>query len=318
MVDSYGHRAVALDTADDPRNPPAVANQSQPAAILPLVEVASPVTGKRGVSLPFADFCTTVAPDAPSALRLQQAALREGQARNWKYLEFRGPCDLPGATPSLEFLAHIVDLTGGPEKILARCESSIRRAIRKADQANLTVSAGGTPADMRVFYALHCRTRKRHGLPPQPMKFFENIVRHIFEIRAGFAVIARLGERPVAASIFFRHGREAIYKYGASDFAFQHLRPSNLVMWEGIQACAGQGSEYLHLGRTSVANEGLRRFKLGYGAREEKLSYYRYNYKQAAFVTDIDRAETWANKVFGLMPIPLLRLCGRLIYPHLS
>ncbi len=307
LIDSYGHRPVCLMTGASTRQD-----------LLPLMEAASPVAGRRGISLPFADFCHPLAHDADAALQLQQAALEEGHQRRWKFMEFRGPCSLPGASPSITFHAHIVDLRGGPEAILGRFESSVRRAIRKAGQSNLEIQVGRTLQDINVFYNLHSLTRKRHGLPPQPFRFFASIARHVFELRAGFAVIARLEGRPVAASVFFRHGREAIYKYGASDFSYQHLRPSNLVMWEGIKACAAEGSEYLHLGRTSVGDEGLRRFKLGLGAREETLHYYRYDYRQDAFVTGKDRAETWVNRVFGLMPIPLLRLCGKILYPHLA
>jgi len=39
-----------------------------------------------------------------------------------------------------------------------------------------------------------------------------------------------------------------MYKFGASDSGFQHLRPNNLVMWEGIRHCAERGCERLHFG----------------------------------------------------------------------
>ena len=32
---------------------------------------------------------------------------------------------------------------------------------------------------VRIFYSLQCQTRKKHGLPPQPFKFFLNIHKHI-------------------------------------------------------------------------------------------------------------------------------------------
>ena len=46
---------------------------------------------------------------------------------------------------------------------------------------------------------------------------------------------------------------------------FQNLRPNNLVMWEGIKSLMQRGADTLHLGRTSMENEGLRRFKLSRG-----------------------------------------------------
>ena len=35
-------------------------------------------------------------------------------------------------------------------------------------------------------------------------------------------------------------------------------------------------------------------------------------------VRTVDRAESWMNNVFRCLPLPLLRLAGNLLYPHLS
>jgi hypothetical protein len=72
------------------------------------------------------------------------------------------------------------------------------------------------------------------------------------------------------------------------------------------------------LGRTSLSNEGLRRFKISLGALEETVQYCRYDFSSEQFVKDIDRVEGWFNRVFARLPLPLLRLSGTLLYPHLS
>ena len=77
-----------------------------------------------------------------------------------------------------------------------------------------------------------------------------------------------------------------IFKFGASDHAFQHLRPNNLVMWEAIKRYAADGFKSLHLGRTSQANDGLRRYKLGFGARGERIEHCRYDFRKRAFTAD--------------------------------
>ena len=128
----------------------------------------------------------------------------------------------------------------------------------------------------------------------------------------------KAGQRPVAAAVFFHHGRHALYKFGASDFSFQQLRPNNLLMWESIKRCAMQGQAQLHFGRTSLANEGLRRFKLGFGAHEERIEYRKFDFGKQTFVADTDRAEGWFNRMFRRMPLPLLRFAGKILYPHLA
>jgi hypothetical protein len=89
-------------------------------------------------------------------------------------------------------------------------------------------------------------------------------------------------------------------------------------MWAAIKRLASDGFINLHLGRTSLANEGLRRFKLGFGAREEKIEYFRYDFRRDALVLDVDRAETWLNNWFRRLPPLGLQLVGRILYPHLS
>jgi hypothetical protein len=134
----------------------------------------------------------------------------------------------------------------------------------------------------------------------------------------GFVATARVGKRPVAAAVFFHHGAQVLYKFGASDFRFQHLRPNNLMMWEAIKKCAHERFARMHLGRTSLFNDGLRRFKLSLGAFEERISYFKYGFKSGTFVTDVDRSEGWVNRLFRCLPLGILRLAGRALYPHLA
>src|SRR5688572_2879998 len=102
-------------------------------------------------------------------------------------------------------------------------------------------------------------------------------------------------------------GRRGIYKFGASDESKQEARANNLVMWEGIRWLREHGSEELDFGRTSMSNEGLRRFKAGWGSQESVLEYVKYDLKRACFQVDKDRASGLHNEIFCRMPIALLR-----------
>lgn len=286
---------------------------------LPVMEVSSALTSRRGVSLPFSDFCPPLSAEGNLA-PLFEAALEYGKDRKWKYLECRDESWRAQnlTVPSVAFHSHAVLLKDGEDTLYKHLDGAVRRGIRKAENAGVRVEFSTTLGAVRTFFGLHCLTRKRHGLPPQPFRFFENIARYALAAGHGFVATARLDEAPLAASLFLHFGSEAIYKFGASDYAFQQLRPNNLVMWEAIKHCASKGFERLHLGRTSIANEGLRRFKLGFGAHEEKCGYRKYDFSKRAFVTSEDRAESWMNHVFRSFPPALLRLSGEVLYPHLS
>jgi hypothetical protein len=134
----------------------------------------------------------------------------------------------------------------------------------------------------------------------------------------GFVVVIRLATRPIAAAVFLHEGCHALYKFGASELEFQHLRPNNLLMWEAMKHYSENGFTDLHLGRTSLHNEGLRRFKLGFGAAEERIEYTKHELRRDAFLTDVDRASGPLNIVFRRLPPSWLCLAGRLLYRHLS
>lgn len=289
------------------------------AAMLPVMEVASPLTGRRGVSLPFADFSPALEGQPGAAGELYPAAVEHGRVRRWKYLECRGSLEKwTGARPSVAFYGHAVELGPDAEAMFGRFGSAMRRGIRKAERDGIQIEFSASVEAMRAYYALHCGTRHRHGLPPQPWRFFEAIARLVFAPGHGFVATARFEGRTIAAAVFLGRGRQALYKFGASDYSQQHLRPNNLLMWEAMKRCSAMGFEILQFGRTSMANEGLRRFKLGFGAREETLEYARHDFRRQAFVSSPDRAEGWANSVFRLLPTPLLRLAGQILYPHAS
>ncbi|MGP8201793.1 MAG: lipid II:glycine glycyltransferase FemX [Limisphaerales bacterium] len=309
LQQTYGHRPVYICRFEG----------RQLVGLLPIMEVSSPWTGRRGVSLPFTDFCPALNTGNQDAGSLYEAAVDSGRERRWKHFECRSPGEgWAGASPSLAFYAHVIDLAAGADGLFNRLDSAVRRGIRKAEAAGLRVDFSGSLEAVESFYALHCQTRRRHGLPPQPFRFFRNIQRHILEDGQGFVATARLKDQPLAAGVFFCRDRRALYKFGASDYAFQQLRPNHLMMWAAMQQYAERGAVELHLGRTSLANKGLRRFKLSLGAAEQTVAYCRYDFSAGQFVRDADRAEGWFNLVFALLPLPLLRLAGRILYPHLS
>src|SRR5439155_7559758 len=131
-----------------------------------------------------------------------------------------------------------------------RFASSVRRAIRKAEKSGADVQVATSRDAILEFYRLHVRTRRRHGLPPQPLSFFKNIYEEIVKNGHGFVVLAKSGSRTFAAAVFFLIGKKALYKFGASDRSFQEFRGNNLVMWEAIKFLIDRGFTSLHLRRT--------------------------------------------------------------------
>lgn len=309
LTEAYGHRPFYLRISVD----------GVEAALVPLMEVKSCLTGRRGVSLPFSDFAGLLWTDARLASPVYQALLDFAHGRRWKHLEIRGGAVPPtGAQPFLTYNSHRLDLRQGIEAIGKRLDSSVRQAIRKAERSGMNVTVERSLNAMEKFYDLHCRTRRRHGLPPQPFAFFKAIARNLMENNLGEIVLAKLGELPVAGAVFLHSGGQVIYKYGASDSKHWPLRPNQVVMWNAIRHFAGVGCKELHFGRTSQNDEGLSRFKRSWGCDSEALSYFRRECRTEKWDTASHQISENHSLIFGHLPIGLNRFAGRLIYPHLD
>ena len=288
-------------------------------ALLPLMETRSWLTARRGVSLPFTDYLPVLPARAETFRALFDSALAFGRARGWRSLECHGGAEwLAGVPASLCYYRHVLALEGSVASLFAGCAPSVRRAIRKAQQSGLVVCAGESAELVAAYYALHCLTRRRHGLPPQPFSFFASIQRRLIGRGAGRVFLVRSGGRPVAGAVFLHSGPQAAYKFGASEEAYQPLRPNNLLMWEAIKWYHAQGMASLDFGRTSLAHDGLRRFKLGWGATETRTGYVKFDLARGVFRTETDRVSGWHTAVFRRMPVSVLQWVGRVLYRHLT
>ncbi|MEO0018051.1 MAG: hypothetical protein RLZZ522_1334, partial [Verrucomicrobiota bacterium] len=289
------------------------------AALIPLMEIWSPVTGRRGVSLPFADFAGILWTDTRQQAAVSQALLGLAAERKWKHLELRGgPPPTPEAGSFRTYRAHELDLGPGLAQLARRLPASTRRSIHKAERSGLTITIGRDLQAMQAFYQLHGRTRRRHGLPPQPFGFFDAIRSHLIEPGLGVIVLAHQAGTAVAGAVFFYSGGRAIYKFGASDNDRWYLRPNHLVMWRAIQYLADIGCQSLDFGRTQSTDAGLIRFKQSWTVAEVTLSYFRYHTGKLAWITDANPPLEGLPLVFSHLPLSLNRIAGRLIYPHLD
>ena len=284
--------------------------------LLPLMEVKSLLTGKRGVSLPFTDYCEPVVPNADIFRDTMESIITHGKKAGWKYIELRGGGKhFLDAAPSLIQYLHDLAIDKDEKEIFNNFKDNTRRNIRKAIKEGVEVQLYDSFDSLKSFYKLNCITRKRHGLPPQPFLFFKKIYEHIISKKKGFVSLAVYKKKVIAGAVFFHFGKEAIFKYGGSDIAYSHLRPNNLVMWEALRWFINNDFINLNLGITDLVNEGLLRFKRSWGPKERIINYYKYDLKNSAFIKDRFRTRT-SYPFFRIMPLPLLNLTGSLIYRH--
>ncbi len=323
-----------------------IINDGKLLALIPVMEVDSFLTGRRGVSLPFTDYCEPLSNGNIKFADLLNKIVEFGRKHGWKYIELRGgsldseitrnsqllsaeASAQAGATrnpkpetcnviPSLTYLGHVLDLSQSEEQVFSSFRESTKRNAKKAMREGVEVKIERSLESLSEFYRLNCMTRKEHGLPTQPFYFFKKIYDHVISKKLGMVVLASLGQENVAGAIYFHFGEKAVYKYGASDKKFQHLRANNLVMWEAIKWYAQNGYKSLCFGRTEPENQGLIQFKSGWGTTEQPIQYYRYDLKKSSFVRGSSKVTGIHNKIFRNLPIPISNKIGSLLYKHVG
>ena len=292
--------------------------------ILPIMEVRSLWTGRRGVSLPFSDECSPLMANGITLPSLIGEIRSFGMENKWDYLELRGCGDtaLVGVQ-SDDFVAHHLTLDSSEEVQFSKLRDSTRRNMQKAIREGVEVHHLQTRRAVDLFYSLHCKTRRRHGLPPQPVRFFDLIREILLETGLGFVSLARFEKQWIAGAVYFRFGSQSVYKFGASDPSFQHLRANNLLMWEAIRGLRNAGATKLSLGRTDTHDAGLLQFKRGWGGVEIRLPYHRVGLRTQSGgrkprIRNLDSAAGLSHQVVRRLPLSVLRLLGRVLYRHVG
>lgn len=288
-----------------------------------MCKVRSWVTGSRGVSLPFSDHCQPLVDDSCSLSALVAHIQGTMGPEGWKYFELRPRCsDYAGAEPgaplrrSEHYLLHVLDLRPDIDTISRGLDkTSVQQRIRRAEREGLQYEEGRSEHLLRQFYDLMILTRRRHGIPPQPLVWFRNLIR-ILQGKVLIRMALKDGQ-PIASILTISHQRSLVYKYGCSDSKYHNLGGMALVLWRAIQDGKRRGALEFDLGRSDCANAGLISFKENWGAKPYPLDYLRYSVRRT-----MSHSGSWQRRaleaMFSRMPDSLLTAAGKLLYRHIG
>jgi len=244
---------------------------------LPFCRVDSVVTGHRYVSLPFSDHCEPLVED-PRRLSSMLESLERLGKREGRYIEIKPirAITLPGGfKPTQRFVWHRIDLQPDLDTIFRRFHPShTRRAVRKANRVGIAIDAGRSESAILDFYALHRMTRRRHGVPVQPLSWFRNLADAFGSQMQIYR--ARYEGRPVASILTLQHKQTLVYKYGCSDAAYKKYGATPALFWRAIVDAKAAGCVDVDLGRSDTDHYGLIAFKEHLGGRAATVTYHRY------------------------------------------
>jgi len=308
---TYGYAPVAYTTS-----PPA---ERLTNAIV-LCEIKSWLTGRRMVSLPFADHCQPLVEHDADRDAITAHLHRAVDSGAWEYAEFRPLRSIPPGERSTgqtgAYCVHRLDLSPALDVLFQHChKNSIQMMVRRAEREMLSCETGTSDAHLRKFFSLLLLTRRRHRVPPQPFEWFRNLLESMGD-RFRISLASKDG-RPVAGIVLLRHRETLVYKYGASDARFHNLGAMPLLFWNAMREAKSTGIRWLDLGRSACDNTGLITFKDRLGADRSTLTYLRYPDPEKVRIRSVTNIKM-AKRVFAHLPDRWLIATGRLLYRHIG
>jgi hypothetical protein len=314
---TYGYEPVAISTSSPDAD-------LQNAAVF--CRVDSWLTGRRLVSLPFADHCDVLADDGSDFVPMLSALREEIHSEQLRYIEIR-PTRSPdtarlGSHSTCSYCFHQIDLCPSLDVLFRNChKESTQRKIQRAEREALNYEEGRSSFLLEIFRSLLLLTRRRHMIPPQPKRWFQNLIDSFGEalkIRVAFKQ-----KTPIAAILTLQYKDNLVYKYGCSNAEFHNLGGMHLLLWKSILEAKQNGLRVFDLGRSDWGDQGLITFKDRWGAKRTNATYLRFlgsNRSKGAFV--LGGATDWKQrvfrKVFRHLPDRLLTGAGEMIYRHIG
>ena len=287
-----------------------------------ICQIRSWVTGRRLVSLPFSDHCDILADTDDEVERLVTRLLPVFVKQGWSYTELRPRTTLVpvprGLKPNKHYCFHALDLSLDERALFSAFHKDcIQRKIKRADKEGLEYRVGRSAELLAMFYPMFVRMRQKHGIPPQPWAWFQNLVD---TLGPAIQVRAALHQgRPAASIITIGHRTTMIYKYGCSDPELNRLGAMPWLFWKIIREAKSAGFGELDLGRSEWKYPGLITFKDRLGAKRTPVTYWRHPQPRGVTNALSDGRAKWiTSAIFSHTPIPALEALGRWLYPHIG
>ena len=272
------------------------------------------ITGRRLVSLPFSDHCDPLLETTDSmAAMLTALKLQVGPHADYIEVRPRASVCLDGFDAVAGFHTHSIDLTRSLEEIYAGFHHNhVQRTIRKAERLGVRIEIGRTVGLLEEFYSLHAMTRRRHGVPVQPLRWFRNLVKYFGDALTVY--LSRHDGVAASAILTVRHGTTLVFKYGGSNVALNRFGGSAPLFWSAIQEAKAAGLCEFDLGRSDLDNPGLTAFKDHLGAHRTTLNYYRYPTQPPRALAHWTR--TAGERLYPLVPTRIQARIGSNFYGH--
>lgn len=275
--------------------------------------------GTRLVSIPLATFGNALVESPGDFSKL--VSLMGHSHPPERVVEFRvvqAPHLLDGSNFSVtsHIKHHYIKLNRSLPDLLSNCSQLIRRMISKATKEGLVVVSGTNEDDLKTFYDLFVRTRRRLKLPPIPFRFFSALWKQFFPKNLSI-LLAYRGTHAVSGMLVLKYKNYCHMDY-VGEFARENSGANQLLYWEAIKLASNEGYDFFSLGRTSPDNKGLIEHKRHWGTVEEDLPILTFDSNGTAVQVPAQSGLSYrlARRLSGCLPMPLYHLMGKFCYSH--
>lgn len=287
---------------------------------LAFCRISNWLKGRRLVSLPFSDHCSPLVTDQGQLDCLLNYSYSKLKQDNLSYVETRCASseENVGSARGKEesYWHHRLHLNQPVEELFGRLHRDcIQRKIRRAMREQITYEQGTSEELIAQFYRLLLTTRRRLGLPAQPITWFKNIIANLRD-RLQIRVATKDGY-PIASILTLKFKDTLVYKYGCSDRRYSNLGGTQLLLWRSIVEAKNDGLLEFDLGRTDYGDSGLARFKERWGATRSTLTYVRHPERCCRSFSEVVQANI-GKHVWSRTPECLLAFAGRHLYRHIG
>lgn len=299
-------------------------------AALPVYTVESWIIGRRLVSIPFATICDPLVSTTSEIEILLQPVNELYINTNSNYLELKALNSSPLMKTiknqefacSKQYMHHYIKLDSDLLTIKRRFhQKSVRYAINKAEKSNIECKLIKSGEELKMFYNLYLKTRKRLRLPPLPYLFFQNLWNEFSSDKKFYIILAYYRNKPIAGLAFFKFKKRVSTEFAGWRKEYKKFYPNNLLYWLSIKQSCEEECDTFDFGRTSTENTGLMNFKRRWGTIETDITHFYYPgeiiRKSGSPIND-KKKEIVQKLLHEKTPNSVARIIGNFCYRHLG
>ncbi len=237
--------------------------------VLPLAEVRSRIFGHSVSSLPFCVYGGAVATDEGAQQSLHEAGVAFAREVGASYLELRNTGVKERSWPVQDlYVTFRKELLPDAEANMLAIPRKQRAMVRKGIKAELR-----SEIDESVdrFFELYADNVHRHGTPPFPKRYFQELKR-VFGDACECLIVVDKNGTPVSGVMSFYFKDEVLPYYAGDLTAARDLAANDFKYWELMRRACERGCRIFDYGR-SKKGTGSYDFKKNWGFEPASLSY---------------------------------------------